>query len=286
MPCLGHAGSRRRASGKRKLTITFKEIAAETLADKQYDLRDLTTVDALLDDIYRTSLSGYFDPRSYGEQWLLVTKGGESLWDIGRQHALRQGLQPKPGPGVPIDDRLVASLPWFRPGAVLRVQKRPKCPPPNKLSSVQMLQGLQQAKQDQDLVVEAAKNAWDNLNRSFHSGVIDIGPVLNSLVDLWEARIKSKLLDTQIRFVSQLDFIPEVNNPRSNQELAVIANGKKGLEDEIKELLKDVQKQCNMGYLSHTDVLRVESELRRVTAERNQYERSAVNAPSAAEMKG
>jgi hypothetical protein len=149
-----------------------------------------------------------------------------------------------------------------------------------------MLQGLQQAKQDQDLVVEAAKNAWDNLNRSFHSGVIDIGPVLNSLVDLWEARIKSKLLDTQIRFVSQLDFIPEVNNPRSNQELAVIANGKKGLEDEIKELLKDVQKQCNMGYLSHTDVLRVESELRRVTAERNQYERSAVNAPSAAEMKG
>src|SRR5581483_10101724 len=89
---------------------------------------DLTTIDGLLDDIYRTALTGIVRPRSYAAEdgWILATKGGEALWNIGSDWAKRTGVLPAPGAGVPIDDRLVREMPWFRPGATLRVQRTKK----------------------------------------------------------------------------------------------------------------------------------------------------------------
>src|SRR5581483_7219155 len=81
---------------KSRLTFTFREILGDGAPDKHYDFRDLTTIDGLLDDIYRTALTGIVRPRSYAAEdgWILATKGGEALWNIGSDWAKRTGVLP------------------------------------------------------------------------------------------------------------------------------------------------------------------------------------------------
>ena len=111
------------ASDKRSLEISFSEILGPGADHAKYEFRDLTTVDAFIDDIYRTRLQGAVSCHSYSTEWILATKGGEKLYDIGSQWAEGQGVKVKPGHRVPEDDRLVTNLAWFRQGGSFRVQR-------------------------------------------------------------------------------------------------------------------------------------------------------------------
>ena len=111
---------------KGSITISFGEILGPGAQDAKYELRVLTTVDAFLDDIYHSHLEGVVRCGSYGEEWILATEGGEKLYDIGSRWAEREGKEPKPGPGVPIDDRVVTNLARFKQGKSFRVQRLEK----------------------------------------------------------------------------------------------------------------------------------------------------------------
>jgi hypothetical protein len=117
------------------LTVTFTEILNLGAKPLAYRLEDLTTVDALLDDIYQRCLQGQVKGGSYGVEWILVDKSGGKLWDIGSSYLERHGIPPEQGRRRPIDRRLIAALPGlFKPGGTVRVQRLEACsvPPPSR----------------------------------------------------------------------------------------------------------------------------------------------------------
>ena len=104
--------------------------------------------------------------------------------------------------------------------------------------SIQILQELLVAKRDQDLVVKVAEAEWENIENRYKEGTIDLINVLNSLAALLETRIKLRLFEEQIRLMNESGYVADLDKPRSQEELAVVAKGKKESEDTIKELLE------------------------------------------------
>jgi hypothetical protein len=108
---------------KNTLTITFDEILGPGAQNANYDFIDLTTVDALIEDLYRKNLQGAVSAHSYGDEWILATNGGQHILGIGPRSAKGQDIGPEPGLGVPIDERVVTTLSWFKQGGRFRVQR-------------------------------------------------------------------------------------------------------------------------------------------------------------------
>ena len=150
--------------------------------------------------------------------------------------------------------------------------------------SIQILQELLVAQRDQDLVVEVAEAEWEAANQRLNEGTIDLVAALTSLTGL-EARIKLRLFEEQIRLMNESGYVADLDKPRSKEEFAVVAKGKKELEDTIKELLKSIEEKFDRGVAGEIDVLQVKRVLGQATLERELFEQRAVGALPAAQLK-
>jgi hypothetical protein len=150
--------------------------------------------------------------------------------------------------------------------------------------SIQILQELLVAQRDQDLVVEVAEAEWEAANQRLNEGTIDLVAALTSLTGL-EARIKLRLFEEQIRLMNESGYVADLDKPRSKEEFAVVAKGKKELEDTIKELLKSIEEKFDRGVAGEIDVLQVKRVLGQATLERGLFEQRAVGALPAAQLK-
>ena len=150
--------------------------------------------------------------------------------------------------------------------------------------SIQILQELLVAKRDQDLVVEVAEAEWEAANQRLNEGTIDLVAALTSLTGL-EARIKLRLFEEQIRLMNESGYVADLDKPRSKEEFAVVAKGKKELEDTIKELLKSIEEKFDRGVAGEIDVLQVKRVLGQATLERELFEQRAAGALPAAQLK-
>jgi hypothetical protein len=151
--------------------------------------------------------------------------------------------------------------------------------------SIQILQELLVAKRDQDLVVKVAETEWESVNQRLEEGTIDLTTALYSLTGLPEARIKLRLLEEQIRLMNESGYVADLDKPRSREELAVVAKGKKEAEDTIKELLEFMEKRKEKGVASVVDVLQLSRVLSQTTLERKLFEQRAAGATPAAQLK-
>ena len=150
--------------------------------------------------------------------------------------------------------------------------------------SIQILQELLVAQRDQDLVVEVAEAEWEAANQRLNEGTIDLVAALTSLTGL-EARIKLRLFEEQIRLMNESGYVADLDKPRSKEEFAVVAKGKKELEDTIKELLKSIEEKFDRGVAGEIDVLQVKRVLGQATLERELFEQRAAGALPAAQLK-
>src|SRR5215510_12490742 len=151
--------------------------------------------------------------------------------------------------------------------------------------SIQILQELLVAQRDQDLVVEVAEAEWEAANQRLNEGTIDLVAALTSLTGL-EARIKLRLFEEQIRLMNESGYVADLDKPRSKEELAVVAKGKKETEDTVKELLEYMEKRKEEeGTVSVVDVLQLRRLLSQTTLERELFEQRAAGATPAAQMK-
>ena len=150
--------------------------------------------------------------------------------------------------------------------------------------SIQILQELLVAQRDQDLVVEVAEAEWEAANQRLNEGTIDLVAALTSLTGL-EARIKLRLFEEQIRLMNESGYVADLDKPRSKEELAVVAKGKKELEDTIKALLELIEQRFEKGVAGQIDVLQVKRVLGQATLERELFEQRAAGALPAAQLK-
>ena len=150
--------------------------------------------------------------------------------------------------------------------------------------SIQVLQELLVAQRDQDLVAKVAEDEWESVFNRLKEGTIDLAAVLISLAGL-EARIKLRLFGEQIRLMNESGYVADLDKPRSKEEFAVVAKGKKELEDTIKELLKSIEEKFDRGVAGEIDVLQVKRVLGQATLERELFEQRAVGALPAAQLK-
>jgi hypothetical protein len=150
--------------------------------------------------------------------------------------------------------------------------------------SIQILQELLVAQRDQDLVVKVAEAEWESVYKRLKEGTIDLAAVLNSLTGL-EARIKLRLFEEQIRLMNESGYVADLDKPRSKEELAVVAKGKKESEDTIKALLEVLEERFDKGLASQADMLQVKRLLGQATLERELFEQRAAGALPAAQLK-
>jgi len=150
--------------------------------------------------------------------------------------------------------------------------------------SIQILQELLVAQRDQDLVVEVAEAEWEAANQRLNEGTIDLVAALTSLTGL-EARIKLRLFEEQIRLMNESGYVADLDKPRSKEEFAVVAKGKKELEDTIKALLESIEEKFDKGTMGQMDVLQVKRVLGQATLERELFEQRAAGALPAAQLK-
>ena len=151
--------------------------------------------------------------------------------------------------------------------------------------SIQILQELLVAKRDQDLVVKVAEAEWENIETRYKEGTMDLINVLNSLAALPETRIKLRLFEEQIRLMNESGYVADLDKPRSKEELAVVAKGKKESEDTINAVMEVVEKRWNAGTASNADMLQVKRVLSQATLERKLFEQRAAGATPAAQLK-
>jgi hypothetical protein len=107
---------------------------------------------------------------------------------------------------------------------------------------------------------------------------MDLINVLNSLAALPETRIKLRLFEEQIRLMNESGYVADLDKPRSKEELAVVAKGKKESEDTIKAVLEVVEKRREDGTASDADMLQVKRVLSQATLERELFEQRAAGA--------
>jgi len=150
--------------------------------------------------------------------------------------------------------------------------------------SIQILQELLVAQRDQDLVVEVAEAEWEAANQRLNEGTIDLVAALTSLTGL-EARIKLRLFEEQIRLMNESGYVADLDKPRSKEEFAVVAKGKKELEDTIKALSEPIEEKFDRGVASQVDVLQAKRVLGQATLERELFEQRAAGALPAAQLK-
>jgi hypothetical protein len=151
--------------------------------------------------------------------------------------------------------------------------------------SIQILQELLVAKRDQDLVVKVAEAEWETIETRYKEGTMDLIELLNSLAALPETRIKLRLFEEQIRLMNESGYVADLDKPRSKEELAVVAKGKKESEDTINAVLEVVEKRWKDGTASNADMLRVKRVLSQATLERGLFEQRAAGATPAAQLK-
>jgi len=150
--------------------------------------------------------------------------------------------------------------------------------------SIQILQELLVAQRDQDLVVEVAEAEWEAANQRLNEGTIDLVAALTSLTGL-EARIKLRLFEEQIRLMNESGYVADLDKPRSKEEFAVVAKGKKELEDTIKALLESIEEKFDKGTMGQMDLLQAKRVLGQATLERELFEQRAAGALPAAQLK-
>src|SRR5262249_31213828 len=150
--------------------------------------------------------------------------------------------------------------------------------------SIQILQELLVAQRDQDLVAKVAEDEWESVFNRLKEGTIDLAAVLISLAGL-EARIKLRLFREQIRLMNESGYVADLDKPRSKEELAVVAKGKKELEDTIKTLLEALEERYEAGTAAELDMLQVKRVLGQTTLERELFEQRAAGALPAAQLK-
>src|SRR5215471_17335808 len=105
-------------------------------------------------------------------------------------------------------------------------------------------------------------------------GTLDLVSALTSLTGL-EARIKLRLFEEQIRLMNESGYVADLDKPRSKEEFAVVAKGKKELEDTIKALLESIEEKFDKGTMGQMDVLQVKRALGQATLERELFEQRA-----------
>jgi flagellar biogenesis protein FliO len=151
--------------------------------------------------------------------------------------------------------------------------------------SIEILQELQIGKADQTLVVNVAQREADNANKRLREGTVDLLSVLNAVPALGEARTKLQLFEEQIRLMNQSGYVADTDRPRSREELIVVSNGKKQMQDEIKAVLAFVEQRFKEGTASQLDVLMVTRVLSQANLEQELFEQRAKVAQPAAQLK-
>jgi hypothetical protein len=112
-----------------------------------------------------------------------------------------------------------------------------------------------------------------------------MGVVLTAQEVFAEAQTKLRLFEAQMRLMRETGYVADVDRPRSKEELTVIAEGKKDLEDAANASLAIVRHQFELGQASSSDVLRAELLGKRAALDKELYQQRASSALPAAKVK-
>jgi hypothetical protein len=152
--------------------------------------------------------------------------------------------------------------------------------------SVGVLQELHVAKDGQKLLLSAAKSELDARKSKAAAGLsTSASDVFTSTVTYMEAQTKLHLIETQEQLMVDTGYVPDVDGPRSREELAVIAMGKKELEEAIKPELDVLRQQFRQGFAGRTDLAGVDRVLKQRSLDRQVSEERAKFARPASEIR-
>jgi hypothetical protein len=151
--------------------------------------------------------------------------------------------------------------------------------------SVQVLQQIHIAKAAQDAVVEAAQREYDLLNQSFQNGLTPYTKLSGSIISLAQAKTQAKLLTKQESLMLDIGYVPDLDTPRSKEELSIIADGKKEIENEIQRYGNLVRERVALGTAGASDLAEVERLLSEATKDREIAEQRAQGASPAAQLR-
>jgi len=151
--------------------------------------------------------------------------------------------------------------------------------------SVEIFAELQIGLKHEQQVVDAAKPLAEQQLAAFKTGYGDITGVLTADEALAEANIKLSLFNEQSRLMQELGYVPDIDNPRSKEELLIVSNGKKELKDAASAVLQAAQAQYDTGYSRKSDVLQAELLVTRATLDQELFAQRASTALPAAQQK-
>jgi hypothetical protein len=152
--------------------------------------------------------------------------------------------------------------------------------------SVEVLQELHIAKDGQGLIVKSAEVELEVRKRELESGVVSSPTdLLGATIALVEAQTKLRLIEAQERLMIETGYVPDIETPRSKEELAIAAEGKKQVEDQLKSHLELVRKQFEEGFAGRTAVIGIERVVTQRTLDREVVEERSKFAPLAAQIK-
>jgi hypothetical protein len=151
--------------------------------------------------------------------------------------------------------------------------------------SAEVLAELQIGRDHEKEVVAAAEPLVMSLLSQYQSGTGEIGGVLTAQEIFAEAQTKFRLFEAQMRLMRENGYVADVDRPRSKEELTVIAEGRKDLEDAASASLAIARNLFNSGVYHLSDVQRAELLVKQATLDKELYQQRASSALPAAQVK-
>jgi hypothetical protein len=151
--------------------------------------------------------------------------------------------------------------------------------------SAEVLAELQVGRDHEKEVAAVAEPLLENMMSSLKEGQVEMGVVLTAQEVFAEAETKLRLFEAQMRLMRETGYVADVDRPRSKEELTVIAESKKDLEDAANASLAIVRHQFELGQASSSDVLRAELLGKRAALDKELYQQRASSALPAAKVK-
>src|SRR5262245_66426893 len=118
------------------------------------------------------------------------------------------------------------------------------------------------------------------MTRSFHPPMVHCNQRVRFAATWREEffEVPLRLFEEQIRLMNESGYVADLDKPRSKEEFAVVAKGKKELEETIKALLESIKEELDKGTIGQIDVHQFQSALSQATLERDIFGQRAAGA--------
>jgi hypothetical protein len=155
-----------------------------------------------------------------------------------------------------------------------------------RAGSVEVLNELNIAKDGQAIIVKSAQTESDLRKKQAESSTLTgVAELTDATIAYIEARTKLQLIEAQERLMIETGYIPDIETPRSKEELMILAKGKKQLEDELTNELALFRRHFNEHAALSVDVIAIERVLKQRALEREIFDEKAKRAQLSSQIK-